>query len=93
MAVALRHSQGGVAQNFHHNALADARGDNRWSDKVVLVGHSLGGVLAVQTLIDTPDLTPSGSPFVKAVVAIDAPFEGSPHGHLWPMANARRSMS
>jgi alpha/beta hydrolase fold len=41
-------------------------------DHVSLVGHSLGGVLVVDTLIENPDLVP----FVNTVVAVDSPFGG-----------------
>jgi hypothetical protein len=39
---------------------------------IALVGHSLGGVLAVDTLVENPDLVP----FVNSVVAFDSPFGG-----------------
>src|SRR5207244_10944607 len=39
---------------------------------VALIGHRLGGVLAVDALIENPDLVP----FVNTVVPIDSPFGG-----------------
>lgn len=46
--------------------------DRQLASQVLVVGHSLGGVLAADTVIDNADLVP----FVRKVVAIDSPFGG-----------------
>ena len=51
--------------------LGNIRASGRY-DHVELIGHSFGGVLAVDTLIDNPGLVP----FVDTSVAVDSPFGG-----------------
>jgi pimeloyl-ACP methyl ester carboxylesterase len=46
--------------------------NRRIADHVTLVGHSLGGVLALDTVLENPDVVP----FVSSVVTVDSPFGG-----------------
>lgn len=43
---------------------------------VVLVGHSLGGVLAWEVLTSKPELSVSGEPFIRTLVTVDSPLGG-----------------
>jgi pimeloyl-ACP methyl ester carboxylesterase len=45
-------------------------------DSVTLVGHSQGGVLAMDVLSGWPDLSAAGDPFIRSVVAVDSPLSG-----------------
>jgi pimeloyl-ACP methyl ester carboxylesterase len=46
------------------------------ADGVVLVGHSMGGVIALDTAAAFPDLTDSDHPFIRRVVTVDSPLRG-----------------
>jgi pimeloyl-ACP methyl ester carboxylesterase len=46
--------------------------DNHLADHVVLVGHSLGGVIAYDVAANHPELTP----FIHSVVTVDSPLGG-----------------
>ncbi len=50
--------------------------DHHWADHVVLVGHSLGGVMAFDGAATLNDLTVGPTPFIRGVVTIDAPLQG-----------------
>jgi pimeloyl-ACP methyl ester carboxylesterase len=45
-------------------------------DGVILVGHSLGGVVALDVLDRAPDLTAGPQPFIRKVITIDSPVGG-----------------
>lgn len=44
--------------------------------RVVLVGHSFGGVLGVLTAMAHPELTSGEPPFVRSIVTVDSPLLG-----------------
>jgi pimeloyl-ACP methyl ester carboxylesterase len=52
-------------------------------DRIVLVGHSMGGMVAMQTALDYPDR-------VSRVVTVGAPFEGSSLSWLLKLTNHPR---
>jgi pimeloyl-ACP methyl ester carboxylesterase len=52
-------------------------------DQIVLVGHSMGGMVAMQTALDHPDR-------VSQVVTVGAPFEGSSLSWLLKLTNRPR---
>ena len=47
--------------------------DRHLADSVYVVGHSLGGVVALEAAANAPDLKPS---FLRGVIALDSPIEG-----------------
>jgi pimeloyl-ACP methyl ester carboxylesterase len=48
---------------------------SQWSH-AILIGHSLGGAVAVDVLTQERDLTEAGNPFISRVVTIDSPLQG-----------------
>jgi pimeloyl-ACP methyl ester carboxylesterase len=46
--------------------------DNQWAAHVVLVGHSVGGIVALGVVSENPDL----AGFVREVIPVDAPLGG-----------------
>jgi pimeloyl-ACP methyl ester carboxylesterase len=50
--------------------------DQHQADGVVLVGHSMGGVVALEAASEMDDLTDPRAPFVRRVITIDSPLGG-----------------
>jgi pimeloyl-ACP methyl ester carboxylesterase len=50
--------------------------DSKQADGVVLVGHSMGGVVALEAASQMDDLTAPQAPFVRRVITIDSPLGG-----------------
>jgi pimeloyl-ACP methyl ester carboxylesterase len=50
--------------------------DTHQADGVVRVGHSMGGVVALDTAAQFPELTESDHPFVQRVLTVDSPLGG-----------------
>jgi pimeloyl-ACP methyl ester carboxylesterase len=46
------------------------------ADGVVLVGHSMGGVIALEAASQMDDLTDPRAPFVRRVITVDSPLGG-----------------
>jgi pimeloyl-ACP methyl ester carboxylesterase len=66
-----------LATSVQHLAdLLTARRQQKLFDSVTLVGHSQGGVLAMDVLSGWPDLSEAGSPFIRSVVTVDSPLGG-----------------
>jgi pimeloyl-ACP methyl ester carboxylesterase len=50
--------------------------DSGQASSVVLVGHSMGGVVALDAASQFDDLTSPGRPFVQRVITVDSPLGG-----------------
>jgi pimeloyl-ACP methyl ester carboxylesterase len=50
--------------------------DSGQASNVVLVGHSMGGVVALEAASQFDDLTTPGRPFVQRVITVDSPLGG-----------------
>jgi pimeloyl-ACP methyl ester carboxylesterase len=50
--------------------------DQHQASGVVLVGHSMGGVVALDALAAADDLTQADHPFVQRVITVDSPLGG-----------------
>jgi pimeloyl-ACP methyl ester carboxylesterase len=50
--------------------------DTHQADGVVLVGHSMGGVIALEAASQMDDLTDPRAPFVRRVITVDSPLGG-----------------